>query len=40
MRKRRIVVEVGHNTARRWGILGLGPQQIVVGMVWIEHDRP
>jgi len=35
MRRRGIIVEVGHNTARRWGVLGLGPQHIDVGMVWI-----
>jgi hypothetical protein len=35
MRRRGIIVEVGHNTARRWGVLGFGPQHIDVGMVWI-----
>lgn len=33
MQRKNIVVEVGHNTAQRWGVLGLGPQQIYVALV-------
>lgn len=33
MRKRDIVVEIDNNTARRWGVLGLGPADIPVVVV-------
>ena len=37
MRRRGIVAEVGHNTARRWRVLGLGPERIPV---WIARAGP
>ena len=33
MRKRGIICEVDFQTAKRWGILGMGPQHIDVAMV-------
>ena len=37
MERKNIVVEVGFNTATRWGVVGLGPQDINVAVImWRE----
>lgn len=38
MKKRGIVVEVDFNTAKRWGVVGLGPEYINVGVMRIGDD--
>jgi hypothetical protein len=33
MMQRDIIVEVDHNTATRWGVLGLGPEDIQIAII-------
>ncbi|MGD8501401.1 MAG: hypothetical protein PVJ86_12185 [Phycisphaerales bacterium] len=38
MQRKGIVVEVDHNTARRWGVLGLGPKCNYVAVIGLARD--